>query len=878
MPLTSRLASLLRTVFRQGRLDRELDDELEGCVAELVARKVDAGVAPALARREALLELGGIEQVKEQVRHGRIGHGILSTLRDVRFGGRLLGRSPGFACVAILTLALGIGANVTVFSVMRSVLWRSLPYPDADRLVVLNVDARGIADAGAAPGELRDLRARSRFLDSFGAINGVDAHVAVGRGYERVAAASVSDDLLPLLGAAPPAHGRLLRSAEDEGESVRSVVISDALWRRSFGGDPSAIGRQVQVNNLDVRIVGILRPGFRVFLPPDTVAAEEIDVWFPQGLPDSRQFRGLPVVARLAPGATAAQAQAELDTFATQFVADHPSAYPGGTLKLSVRPLRAALTAEVQPALLALAGAVGFVLLIACVNVANLMVARGKAREHEFVVRRALGASRGRLVRQLLAESVLLAACGAALGLFIGNGGIELVDWLRPSHLPRQSQIAIDWMVVAFTVALSALTPLLLGVLPGVRLAADQGSPSAFGARAATAAPSTRRLQRALVVAEVALSIVPLVAAGLMLRTFVNLTRAPLGFEPSHVVTARVPIAFRRYRETDARWALFKEVLRNVRELPGVEDVSAGGPLPFGPWQVTRRYGADKDPSTPMSLGTQQSAMPGYLRVMGTTVREGRDFTTEDLELRRSVAIVDERIARQLWPEGALGKELVIQIGTNRVGVEVIGVTEPVRVTRVRDEGLPHFFLPYHLYAVDLSLVIKTRERAEALAPAITRAIEPLDTGRAVFDVKPMTDYVAQSIGDTRFTLLVMLGFAAASLLLAGVGIYGTLANLISQRTRELGVRMALGATAGRLVAMIVGEGALLAAFGGAIGLAGAAATMGILRRLLYQVTPFDTLTLILVAFAVTVVAILAAGVPAWRAARIDPSLALRSV
>ena len=243
-----------------------------------------------------------------------------------------------------------------------------------------------------------------------------------------------------------------------------------------------------------------------------------------------------------------------------------------------------------------------------------------------------------------------------------------------------------------------------------------------------------------------------------------------------------------------------------------------------------------------------------------------------------SVAIVDERIARQLWPDGALGKELVIQIGTNRVGVEVIGVTEPVRVTRVRDEGLPHFFLPYHLYAIDLSLVIKTRERAEALAPAITRAIEPLDTGRAVFDVKPMADYVAQSIGDTRFTLLVMLGFAVASLLLAGVGIYGTLANLISQRTRELGVRMALGATAGRLVAMIVGEGALLAVSGGVLGLAGAAATMGILRRLLYQVTPFDTLTLILVALAVTVVAILAAAVPAWRAARIDPSLALRSV
>jgi putative ABC transport system permease protein len=279
-----------------------------------------------------------------------------------------------------------------------------------------------------------------------------------------------------------------------------------------------------------------------------------------------------------------------------------------------------------------------------------------------------------------------------------------------------------------------------------------------------------------------------------------------------------------------------------------------------------------------MSLGTQQSTMPGYLKVMGTPLREGRDFTVDDFDARRPVVIVDERIARQFWPDGALGKQLVIQVGSNRVGLEVIGVTAPLRVTRVRDEGLPHFFLPYHLYSIDMSLVIKTRERAEALAPALKRAIEPLATGRAIFDVRPMTDYVAQSIGDTRFTLLVMLGFAGASLLLAGVGVYGTLAYLISQRSKEFGVRMALGATAGRLVAMVVGEGAALAAVGAAIGLGGAVATMGLLRRLLYEVTPFDAVTLILVVLIVSAVAIAAAARPACRAARTDPSLALRGV
>lgn len=878
MPLRPRVASLLRTLLRQRTLERELDDELQGCLEELIARKRSAGFAPEQARREALLELGGIERVKEEVRDGRVGQEIITTLRDIRFAGRLLGRSPGFAVVATLTLALGIGANVAVFSVMRSVLWRSLPYPDADRLVLLQVDARGVVNAGAAPGEVLDLRARSRLLDSLETINGVDAHVYVNGEYERVAAASVTDGVLTLLGAAPLAMGRMLHAAEDVGEWVRSVVISDGLWRRSFGGDPAALGRQVQINNLDVQIVGILRPGFRLFLPPDTLAAEEIDVWFPTGLQQTRDHRGAPVLGRLQAGATLEQAQAELDALAAQFVADHQAAYPGGALRLSVHPLREALTVEVRPALLALAGAVAFVLLIACVNVANLMVARGKAREREFVVRRALGASRARLVRQLLAESLLLAAAGAAGGLLLGYLGVELVEWLRPSHLPRQSQIAIDGTVVLFTVTLSALTPLVLGVLPAVRLASDRGSASLHAGRADTAAPGTRRLQRALVIVEVALSIVPLVAAGLMLRTFVNLTQAPIGFEPSNVLTARIPIAFRKFRETDARWALFREVLHRVRQLPGVDDVSAGGPLPFGPWHVTRRYGRDEDPLAPLSLGTQQSTMPGYLRVMGTVLREGRDFRIDDFDARRQVVIVDERIARQLWPDGAIGKRLVYLVGRSRIALEVIGVTNAVRVTRVRDEGLPHFFVPYHLYATDMSLVIKTRESAAALGPAIKRAVEPLGTGRAVFDVRPMSDYVAQSIGDTRFTLLILLGFAGASLLLAGVGVYGTLAYLISQRTKELGVRMALGASAGRLVAMVVGEGAALAAVGGVIGLAGAVAAMGALRRLLYEVTPFDGLTLVFVCLIVAAVAILAAARPAWRAARIDPTVALRSV
>ena len=803
----------------------------------------------------------------------------MTALQDIRFGARVLGRSPGFAAVAIATLALGIGANVAVFSVMHAVLWRALPYPDADRLVVLRVDARGVVNAGASPAELRDLSERARLLGSLAAINGVDAHVNVDGVYERVAAASATDGVLPLLGAVPLAHGRTLRAADDIGaQFVRSVVISDALWRRSFAADPAAVGRRVQVNNLDVEIVGILRPGFRVFLPPDTLAAEEIDVWFANGTSGGRDQRGLPIVGRLQPGATLAQAQAELDALSAQFVAEHPGAYPGGALRMTIRPLSDALTADVRPALFALAGAVAFVLLIACVNVANLMVARGKARERELAVRRALGASRGRLVSQMLAESLLLAGAGAAVGLLLAYVGVDLVEWLRPAHLPRQSQIALDRTAVLFAVAASAALAVVLGVLPALKFCGAR-APAATGfGRGDTGAPATRRLQRGLVVLEVALSIVPLVAAGLMLRTFVNLTQAPIGFNPAGVLTARVPITFRKFPEPAQRWALFRELLDQVRRMPGVEAVSGAGPLPFGPWQITRRYGAAGDPSAPMALATQQSTLPGYLALVGTPLLEGRDFTEEDFTSRRAVAIVDERIARQLWPgRPAVGNQLAIQVGRSATTLEVIGVTSAVRVTRVRDEGLPHFFVPYHLYATDMTLVIRTRESAEAIGPALGRLAAGLGTGRAVFDVRPMEDYVARSIGDTRFTLLVLLGFAAASLLLAGVGVYGTLAYLISQRTRELGIRVALGAAPSRLVGMVVGEGAVLAAAGAVIGLASAMAATNVLRGLLYQVAPFDAVTLLFVCGLMALVAMAASAPPAWRAARIDPTVALRA-
>jgi putative ABC transport system permease protein len=379
-----------------------------------------------------------------------------------------------------------------------------------------------------------------------------------------------------------------------------------------------------------------------------------------------------------------------------------------------------------------------------------------------------------------------------------------------------------------------------------------------------------------LVIAEVALSIVPLVAAGLMLRTFVNMTQAPLGFVPDEVLTAKVAMSFRAFPETSDRARLLFDAIERVREIPGVQDVSVGGPIPLDGWAQTRTYAHPADTSR-TSRATTQSIFPGYLRVTRTPLIAGRDFTNADIEQQRNVVIVDERVAARLWPDGAVGKQLALARGRNFVTLEIVGVTRAVRVTDVREEPLPHFFMPYHLWAGGQALMIRSAESSAALGPAIKHAVESLGTRRPVFDIRPLQDYVSQSVGDARFISLVLAGFATAAVMLAAIGLYGTLAYLTSQRTQEFGVRMALGASAGHVLRSVAGEGLWLAGVGAAAGFAGAAATTSLVQGLLYNVTPFDGVTLIGVVCVVGVSACVAAVLPAWRASRVNPSLVLRA-
>jgi putative ABC transport system permease protein len=815
------------------------------------------------------------DHVKGRVRDVRIGSALEAAARDVRYGARVLWRSPGYALVVVLTIALGIGVNAAIFSVVHAVLWRSLPYPEADRIVAIEADTAGVPTAYSSPGPVFDLRTQSRLITGIAQVEGRDASLMIDGVMESVAAARVTDDVLPLLGAQSLPLGRTITTAEDSyGYVLKGVVISHGLWLRRFNGDPQVIGRRLTVNNFDVRVVGVMPAGFRLVLPGRSHAEESIDLWLPKDFAPSLLYRGLPLIGRVAPGATVAEAQAELTALASSFVASHPSAYPGG-LRLTVRPLGEVVTRGVKPALTALGAAVGFVLLIACVNVANLLLARARTRARELAVRRALGATRLRLVRQLLAENLVLAILGGAGGLVLARLGVGLLEWLRPVHLPRQGEIAVDGAVVLWTAGLTLVSGILFGLVPALALTRGSAGLTLHAGRAGSLMVRSRHLHRALVLSEIALSIVPLIAAGLMLRTFGNLLDVPLGFEPAHVVTARVSLNLEEFSTVDRRSAFYRDAIARVRELPGIEAASVGGPPPLAPVRSTVRLWRSEDREGTSSLGSQQSVMPGYFTVMGIPLRSGRDISDDDIVRRRRVAVVDERLAAQLWQGDAIGQSLSVEY--SKQPLEVVGVAGYIRARDIRDAGTSLIYVPSHLYEIEQTLVVKTRAPLSTVAPAIKQTVEALGPGRPVFAIRPMEEIVRASIDDTRFTMLVLSAFAVASLLLAGVGLYGTLAYLTSQRTQEFGVRLALGATASTILRLVMREGCLLSGMGATLGFAAAMAVTRVLRGLLYGVTPLDGLTIASVVALVAGVALVAVGVPAWGAARVDPVTALRA-
>jgi putative ABC transport system permease protein len=786
-------------------------------------------------------------------------------------------KHPTFAATALITLAIGIGANTTIFSFVNGILLRPLPYPQSERLVVINETAfkQGVALMSTSFPNFLDWRAQNRVFEDVASYQTPSSGFTLtGSGEpERLRGASVSQGTFELLRVAP-VLGRTFTAEEDKPKQDAVVVLGNSLWQRRFGGDKQVIGKTIMLNSLQRTVVGVMPPGFKF---PDNA-----ELWVPLGL-DTTMFtrtdHGLGTIARLKDGVSLAQAQAEMNVIARRIEEQNPVSNEG--LGVSVSSLHTQLAGDYRKALLILLGVVGFVLLVACANVANLMLARTTARQREFAVRAALGASRWRIIRQTLTESLLLSLLGAGLGLLLAIWGVRIMLAVIPVKLPFWMNFDLDPRVLAFTTGVCLLTALIFGSMPaifGTRI--DLNNTLKEGGRSAGGS-ARHRTRGLLVVTEVALALMVLVGAGLMIQSFLNLRHVGPGFSEKNVLTFAVILPQAKYKEQPQRGEFFRQLLERVRSLPGVDAAGATGTLPLS----GRNWGRGLTVEGYPVLSTGQAPMiqhtvvtPDYFRTLGIPILMGRDFTERDSKDAEKVTIVDERLAREYWPnESPIGKR--VRFGPpehNEPWHTVIGVVGAVRHQQLDAESTKSVYLPHLQIPVSgMSLVVQAKNPA-SLVGALRGQIREMDPDLPVVDLMTMEEVVSQSVWQNRLYAILFTVFAAIAMLLAAVGIYGVMSYSVTQRTQEIGIRMALGAQLRDVLQLVVKSGLALSLIGVAIGIAGALALTRLLRTLLFGVTPTDTGTFIAVSLILLLVALLACYIPARRATKVDPLVALR--
>ena len=814
---------------------------------------------------------------------------MLATLAgDIRYALRGMMTKRAFSAVVLATLALGIGANVAIFSVVNGVLLRPFPYPDAERVV--QVTHLSPYSTVSEP-EFVDYRNGAKRFERLAAFTATSGTLTGDRDPERVTITRVSDGFFSIL-KVPAAIGRTFVPEEDrhDGMPRRAAVLSHGLWTRRYGGDTSLVGKEIRINNISVTVVGVMPERF-------DFPSSETALWTPLRLNYdtlwTRNNHYLQMIARLTPGATAEGATAELNTLAKQFVRDYPAVYgQKDPLVVTVTPLPDQLLGKTRPYLLALLGAVGFVLLIACVNVANLLLARGEARPKELAIRTALGASRGRLARQVMTESVLYALVGGAMGVALAWWGQQLLRAAAPESIPRVAEVTIDGGVLGFALLVTSLTGVLFGLIPAARGSRDETVRTLREGGKTSSQAGIGRARGVLVVSEVALAVVLLTGAGLMIRSLWKLQSIDLGIKPEHVLTMRVSFPEPAAAISDptgpsrAITQFYQDLTSRVQSLPGVRSVGAVGDLPiaggFSIWSIL------VDGSPMMSVGEAPSAMPqqvtpGYFRTMGIPVVRGREFTAADRDDAPLVVLVNETAAKKLWPgKNPIGGTLKM-LNTTSPWATVVGVVRDVRSAGYQAEIPATMYFPHaqagksaYYTPAAMSLVIKTDGDPTALAAPVRNIVRQLSAVTPVSQVQTMEQVVAASVSSRRFSTQLLAGFASLALLLAGLGIYGVIAYDVSQRTHEIGLRMALGARSGQVAGMMLSRGVRLVAVGLAIGVAGSLAVTGVLQSLLVDVGRFDPLTLGGVVLVLGLVAAGAAYLPARRASSVDPMVALR--
>ncbi len=864
----------LRSVLRRDRVEAELDEELRFHLDRLAEEHVAAGMAPADARRAALREMGGLDQRKEECRDAR-GVAVLEGIgQDVRYALRGYRKSPGFTAVAMLSLALGIGANTTIFTFVNAVLLRPLPYPDSDRLVVLREQPpAGPATVSVHPLNFLEWRARASSFEALALVQTIPLDVIGPDGAEQVTQVQTTADLFRVFGVGP-ALGRVFTAEETRPGSHDVVVLGHGFWQRWFGGDPAVIGRRLPIRDGSLTIVGVAPPGLRIGLA-------EADAYVPLPIdparPDAIGSRSFQCYGRLRPGVSLGAARAEMAVVASVLARQYPMDEGYGVF---VSGLHDYLVREGRPALQLLMAVVAVVLIIACVNLAGLLTARGIRRRAELALRASLGARRGQLVRQLLVESLVLSTLGGAAGLGLAYAGTRALVSLTAGALTVGSvePIRLDSMCLAFTLLVTTMTALVFGLLPAWQASRVEPQTSLRErTRGGTADRRQHRTRSALVVTEVAMAVVLLVAAGLLLRTFSRLVRVDVGFQPQGTLTMSL---FLGGRAPEDRVTLVDRILERVERLPGVTAASTIQFLPLTGMSCGTGFWREGEPPGDLAraLPTGCSLVSrGYFAAMGIPVLTGRPFDRRDRLGSPRVLIVNQSFARRYFPDGrALGRRILVQ-WSDQVWAEIVGVVGDIRHDGLTAEPVPTVFLLHaQTPGYITSLVVRTTENASAQAAAVRRAVHEVDPAQAVSAARTMEQYVGDSLSRPRMYAALVSAFAVIAVILAAIGIYGLVAYVVNQRTHEIGIRLALGASRGDVFRAVFGQGARLALVGLAAGVGAARGLRGAVSPLLFGVTPDDAASYVVAALGLALVALAVAAIPAHRAARVDPATALR--
>jgi predicted permease len=890
--MLNRLKSALRTLVHGSQAERELDEELRYHIEQQTEQNVRLGMGPEEARDAARRAFGGMEQAKERSRDARSFRWIEESRQDLRYGARMLWKRPGFTFIAVLTLALGIGACTAIFSVVHTVLLRPLPFAQQEQLVVLwkQDTAAHNPFVELALAEVRDWQEQSRSFTGLAAMPATVygyGYVLTGRGEAvQLESARVSGSFFSLLGV-QPAHGRIFNESDDRVNGPKVVILSDRIWRERFAADPNVVGQSIRLTEEAYTVIGVMPAIFEY--------PKGVDLWLPikttmpARFAENRGASFLKGVGRLGPGVTIAQAEAELNTVIARLAAQYPETEASGH-RVVITPLATHLFGDARPALWLLLAATGMLLLIATANIANLSLARATARRREFAVRSALGAHRFRLVRQLLSESLILAFCGGAGGVLLAYWLIKLLVRVAPADIPRIEEVGLHVAVLLFSLVATLLTGVFLGLVPALAVSQinlnqtlSEGGSKISGER------SGLRTRSALVIAEVAVTVVLLIGAMLILRSFVNLSNVDLGFDPHNVLTMHLRVLGSQYARPAARREFYRQLIERLEAQPGVATASA---VLIRPMEGTAGW------DTPFTLEGQsesearknrvpnfEAVTPHYFRTFGIPIKAGREFTDQDNEQAPRAIIVSETMARTLFGPGVdpLGKRLRLGL---RLGTEadshpwltIVGVAGDVRYRELQDIRFD-IYLPFAQWppAFVNHFAVRTTTDPSAMLATVRREVAALDSTQAVTLVATMDQLVAANLARPRFSAVLLNWLSGLALLMAAIGIYGVLAVSVAQRTGEFGIRLALGAQRADILKLVIGQGIRLVAVGLALGLAASLALARLMERLLFGVGANDPSTFALIAVLLMAVALLACWIPARRATKVDPLVALRS-